>query len=250
MLVRSRLLAGSNKLTHVCAVIAGSNEIRCVSVWLFSMQRCFFPSQPHPASSAARPASDNARKSARRPLVQFRWDGVAYVLSSAAQPATHSGSSVSMLRVASVFGDVALLQLVCQYLFGDAKGISLALPNGQLRLPGMRYVLHLLASCHQLMMLHRSLTRQWRAQFHLDEQYEAETEAKHDSIFGSSPEPDHDTEDSYYARQQNGPDGQPEMSAAELEHQFSLSPDEPDMSNREFFYRTSEIYDTYKDKYR
>lgn len=214
------------------------------------MQRCFFPSQPDPASSAARPASDNARNSAIRPLVRFRWDGVAYILSSAAQPATHSSSSVSMLRVASVFGDVALLHLLCQYLFGDAKGISLAMPNGQLSLPGMRYVLHLLASCQQLMMLHRSLTRQWRAQFHLDDQYEAETEAKHDSIFGSSPEPDDDPEDAYYARQQNGPDAQPEMSAAELEHQFSLSPVKPDMSNREFFYRTSEIYDTYQDKYR
>ena len=213
------------------------------------MQRCFFPSQPDPASSAARPASDNARNSAIRPLVRLRWDGVAYIMSSAAQPATHSSSSVSMLRVASVFGDVALLHLLCQYFFGDAKGISLAMPNGQLSLPGMRYVLHLLASCQQLMMLHRSLTCQWRAQFHLDDQYEAETEAKHDSIFGSSPEPDDDSEDAYYARQQNGPDGKPEMSAAELEYQFSTSPDKHDMSAREHFYRTSQIYTTYNDKY-
>ena len=78
-----------------------------------------------------------------------------------------------MPRISDVFGDVALLQLLCHLLFGDAKGISLALPNGQPRLPGMRYVLHLLASCQRLMMPHRSLSRQWRAQFQLDDQYEA-----------------------------------------------------------------------------
>ena len=181
--------------------------------------------------------------------MQFHWDGVAYILTSAEQPATHSSSGESMSRILNVFADVALLQLLCELLFGDSQGISLALPNGQPRLPGMRYVLHLLASCQRLMMSHRSLNRQWRAQFQLDYQYELETEAQHNSILGSSPEPDGSAEDAYYARQQNGTDGQPEMSAAELEHQFSLSPDEQDMSNREFFYRTSEIYDTYKDKY-
>ena len=33
---------------------------------------------------------------------------------------------------------------------------------------------------------------------------QAETEAKHESIFGSSPEPDDAAEDAYYARQENG----------------------------------------------
>ena len=106
-----------------------------------------------------------------------------------------------------------MLQLLCEFLcggaqgsslFGDAHGISLALPNGQPRLPGMRYMLHLLASCQRLMMPHRLLMYKWGAQFQLDDQYEAEEEAKHASIFGSSPEPDESAEDAYYARQQNG----------------------------------------------
>ena len=149
-----------------------------------------------------------------------------------------------------------MLQLLCEFLcgdaqgsslFGDAHGISLALPNGQPRLPGMRYMLHLLASCQRLMMPHRLLMYKWGAQFQLDDQYEAEEEAKHASIFGSSPEPDDSAEDTYYARQQNGSDGQPEMSAAELEHQFATEPDNKEMSTRELFYRTSQIYTAYND---
>ena len=149
-----------------------------------------------------------------------------------------------------------MLQLFCEFLcgdaqgsslFGDAHGTSLALPNGQPRLLGMRYMLHLLASCQRLMMPHRLLMYKWGAQFQLDDQYEAEEEAKHSSIFGSSPEPDESAEDAYYARQQNGPDGQPEMSAAQLEYQFATSPDEQEMSAREYFYRTSLIHTGYTD---
>ena len=97
------------------------------------------------------------------------------------------------------------------------------------------------------MMPHRLLMYKWGAQFQLDDQYEAEEEAKHASIFGSSPEPDESAEDAYYARQQNGSDGQPEMSAAELEHQFATEPDNKEMSTRELFYRTSQIYTEYNE---
>ena len=107
--------------------------------------------------------------------------------------------------ILKIFGDVALLQLFCQLLVGDSQGISLALPNGKPRLPGMRCVLHLLASCQLLMKPHRQrLKCEWRDQFFLDAEYEAEKAAQHDSIFGSSPEPDGAAEDAYYARQQNG----------------------------------------------
>ena len=114
-------------------------------------------------------------------------------------------SGDSMPRILKILGDVALLQLFCQLLVGDSQGISLALPNGKPRLPGMRCVLHLLASCQQLMKPHRQrLKCEWRDQFHLDVEYEAEKAAQHDSIFGSSPELDGAAEDAYYARQQNG----------------------------------------------
>ena len=220
------------------------------------MQRCFAPSRCDSASSAAQPASDDTRDSAVRPSLQFRWDGVANVLISVARPATHNSSRDNILPILHVFGDVAVLQLLCQFLCGDAQGsslfghangTSLALPNGQPRLPGMRYMLHLLASCKRLTMPHLLLMHKWRAQFQLDDQYEAEEEAKHPSIFGSSPEPDDSAEDAYYARQQNGSDGQPEMSAAELEHQLATEPDNKEMSTRELFYRTSQIYTAYND---
>ena len=197
------------------------------------MQRCFAPSRCDSASSAAQPASDDTRDSAVRPSLQFRWDGVANVLISVARPATHNSSRDNILPILHVFGDVAVLQLLCQFLCGDAQGsslfghangTSLALPNGQPRLPGMRYMLHLLASCKRLTMPHLLLMHKWGAQFQLDDQYEAEEEAKHPSIFGSSPEPDESAEDAYHTRLQNDPDGQPEMSAAEPEHQFATSP--------------------------
>ena len=222
------------------------------------MQRCFSPSQPGSASSAAQPASDHMRGSAVRPALQFRWAGntLKVKVTYHARPATRNSSGDSVLPILHVFGDIAMLQLLCEFLcggaqgsslFGDAHGTSLALPNGQPRLPGMRYMLHLLASCQRLMMPHRLLMYKWGAQFQLDDQYEAEEEAKHASIFGSSPEPDDSAEDAYYARQQNGSDGQPEMSSAELEHQFATEPDNKEMSTRELFYRTSQIYTAYSD---
>ena len=90
-----------------------------------------------------------------------------------------------MLRISDVLRDVASLQILCHLLFGDTQGMSLALPIDeafvwQSRLPGMRTVLHLLASCKQLMMPHRYVTLQWRKQFNLDAHYEGETEANLD----------------------------------------------------------------------
>ena len=220
------------------------------------MQRCSSSRQSDSASSSAQPASDHTRDSAVRPALQFRWIDNTLKVTYYARPAVQSSSGNSILPILHVFGDVAVLQLLCQFLcgdaqgsslFGDAHGTSLALPNGQPRLPGMRYVLHLLASCQRLMMPHRHLMYKWGAQFQLDDQYEAEEEAKHPSIFGSSPEPDESAEDAYYARQQNGPDVQPEMSAAELEYQFAWSPDQQEMSARERFYRTSVISIAYTD---
>ena len=173
-----------------------------------------------------------------RAVLQFRRVG-----HTMAEPVTHSGSDDDMARsirfcgICNVFGDVALLQILCQFVFGHAQRISLALPNGEPRLPSMQYVLHLLASCQQLMMSHRSMTRQWQAQFQLDEEYEYETEAKHGSIFSSSPEPDCFAEDAYYARQQNGPDRDGAWDSDFEEPRC----DEHGMSDREYFYRTGLI---------
>ena len=209
------------------------------------MQRCFPPSQSDSASSAAQPAYDHTRDSAGRPALHFRWVGITLKVTYHGRPAAHNSTGDSILPIHHVLGDVAVLHLLCQFLCGDAQGgsllghvhgTSLALPNGHPRLPGMRYVLHVLASCRRLMMAHRLLMYKWGAQFQLDHEYEVEEELKHPSIFGSSPEPDESAEDAYYARQQNGPDGKPEMSAEELEYQFSTSPDEQEMNAREYFY--------------
>ena len=76
---------------------------------------------------------------------------------------------VTMARIFDVFRDVALLQILCHLLLGDTQGMALALPIddafiSQPRLPGVRTVLHLLASCKQLMMPHQNVMRQWREQ--------------------------------------------------------------------------------------
>ena len=73
-----------------------------------------------------------------------------------------------MARISNVFRDVALLQILCYLLFGDAQGMSLALPTddafiSQPRLPGVRTVLHLLASCRRLMMPHQNVMLQWKS---------------------------------------------------------------------------------------
>lgn len=107
-----------------------------------------------------------------------------------------------MKRISDVFGDATLLQILLHHLCGNVYGLSLALPNGQLKQLGMRCVVHLLTSCKQLTAPHRGLTCQWRAQFQLDDQYEAELEAKHSSFYGSSPESD-GSESEYYTRLQN-----------------------------------------------
>ena len=192
--------------------------------------------------------------------MQFRWDGVANALISVAQPATHSSSGDRIPQILHVLGDVTLLQLLCQCLSGlelslqlrfcqSSLGISLALPNGQPRLPGMRYVLHLLASCQRLLMPHRLLTHKWGAQFELDDQYELEEEAKHPSILGSSPEPNESEGDAYYARQQNGAWSSPDARRLEewdsdygaddwhpIAEPHPPSPNEQEMSPAEYFY--------------
>ena len=91
-----------------------------------------------------------------------------------------------------VFADVALIQILCHQLLGwhgRVRPPSLALPNGKLREPGMRCMIHLLLSCGRLMRTHRLLTHEFLAQFQEDQRYEAETEAKHTSIFGSALNP-------------------------------------------------------------
>ena len=80
----------------------------------------------------------------------------------------------SMKRIFDVVGDLALFQILCHFLCGYSHGTSFALPNGQLRMLGMRCVLRLLRSCQQVMVPHRGFTRQWRAQFQLDVQHEAQ----------------------------------------------------------------------------
>ena len=72
---------------------------------------------------------------------------------------------------------------------------------------------------------------------------QAEKEAKHESVFGSSPEPDGAAEDAYYARQQNGewssPDQDFDYGAYEdnwTVEPRSPSPDERQMSASEYFY--------------
>ena len=79
----------------------------------------------------------------------------------------------SMKRIFDVVGDLALFQILCHFLCGYSHGTSFALPNGQLKMLGMRCVLRLLGSCQQVMVPHRGFTRQWRAQFQLDVQHEA-----------------------------------------------------------------------------
>ena len=78
-----------------------------------------------------------------------------------------------MARISNVFRDVALLQILCYLLFGDAQGMSLALPTddafiSQPRLPGVRTVLHLLASCRRLMMPHQNVMLQWKSDLDSD----------------------------------------------------------------------------------
>ena len=78
-----------------------------------------------------------------------------------------------MARISNVFRDVALLQILCYLLFGDAQGMSLALPIddafiSQPRLPGVRTVLHLLASCRRLMMPHQNVMLQWKSDLDSD----------------------------------------------------------------------------------
>ena len=74
---------------------------------------------------------------------------------------------VTMARIFDVFRDVALLQILCHLLLGDTQGMALALPIddafiSQPRLPGVRTVLHLLASCRRLMMPHQNVMLQWK----------------------------------------------------------------------------------------
>ena len=78
-----------------------------------------------------------------------------------------------MARISNVFRDVALLQILCYLLFGDAQGMSLALPIddafiSQPRLPGVRTVLHLLASCRRLMMPHQNVMLRWKSDLDSD----------------------------------------------------------------------------------
>ena len=106
------------------------------------------------------------------------WQRCAHTLLHAAfgSSAGISDCSVSlnveeMARIFDVFRDAALLQILCHLLLGETQGMSLALPIddafiSQPRLPGVRTVLHLLASCQQLMRPHRRVTLQWQAQFH------------------------------------------------------------------------------------
>ena len=80
---------------------------------------------------------------------------------------------VTMARIFDVFRDVALLQMLCHLLLGDTQGMSLALPIddafiSQPRLPGVRTVLHLLASCRQLMMPHQNVMLQWKSDLDSD----------------------------------------------------------------------------------
>ena len=78
-----------------------------------------------------------------------------------------------MARISNVFRDVALLQILCYLLFGDVQGMSLALPTddafiSQPRLPGVRTVLHLLASCRRLMMPHQNVMLRWKSDLDSD----------------------------------------------------------------------------------
>ena len=78
-----------------------------------------------------------------------------------------------MARIFDVFRDVALLQMLCHLLLGDTQGMSLALPIddafiSQPRLPGVRTVLHLLASCRRLMMPHQNVMLQWKSDLDSD----------------------------------------------------------------------------------
>ena len=68
----------------------------------------------------------------------------------------------------------------------------------------------------------------------------AETEAKHESIFGSSPESDGATEDAYYARQENGTAEWSSDDGIDYAHSpqepVPPSPNEKTMSPREYCY--------------
>ena len=104
-----------------------------------------------------------------------------------------------MARISNVFRDVALLQILCYLLFGDAQGMLLALPMddayiSQPRLPGVRTVLHLLASCKQLMMPHQNVTLQWRKQCASRKTSDDEVIVDDiiSSVASSSPEPSDD----------------------------------------------------------
>lgn len=136
-----------------------------------------------------------------------------------------------------VFADVALIQILCHQLLGwhgRVRPPSLALPNGEIREPGMRCMIHLLLSCGRLMRTHRLLTHEFLAQFKEDQQYEAETEAKHTSIFGSSPEPNGTAEEEeYYARLQNDEWNSPDRGAAYRAEPQTLLLDEQEMKSLE-----------------
>ena len=186
--------------------------------------------------------------------------------------------TLAMKKICDVLGDGPLLQILFCLLCGDVQKTSLALPNGQLKLLGMRCVLHLLTSCRKLLVPHRSLTHQWRAQFYLDDQHEAcdqslsalgtqqstmlgcytfadtlshsyaciarlteaEKEAMHRSINGSSSESDAAAEDAYYARQESGETDCSSEDEADClvatTQPLQTSPIHGTMSAREYFY--------------
>ena len=104
-----------------------------------------------------------------------------------------------MARIFDVFRDVALLQMLCHLLLGDTQGMALALPIddafiSQPRLPGVRTVLHLLASCQQLMRPHQNVMQKWRKQ--CEPRNASDDEVIVDdiisSVASSSPEPSDD----------------------------------------------------------
>ena len=130
-------------------------------------------------------------------------------MTSAARPVgQYCGSRLTedaKLHISKVLDASDVLHNLCACLW--SKTMSLAMPSGLPRQDGMRDSIHLLQSCRGVMKAHGQLGHQWRTQFILDDQYEAETEAKHTSICGSSPTTDSAAEDEYYSRQENGASG-------------------------------------------